>query len=135
VTANYHSLSQLVRFGLVGTLGAGVYFLSTALLMRYCRWSFVASASTSFVLVVAMNYVLHYSWTFRSKRPHSSAVVRFLGTSVGGMAINSGFLFLGARFATLPQSVLLLTGACLVVLWNYLVSRFWVFTESADLRH
>lgn len=124
------SLRQFVRFGLVGSFGAGVYVLATGLLVRYCGLSIVASASLSFVLVVAINYLLHYRWTFESKRRHSSAILRFLGTSIGGMAINSGFLLLSVRFVNWPLPVLLLMGACLVVLWNYLLSRFWVFTDA-----
>lgn len=121
---------QLMRFGLVGVIGAGVYFLATLLLVRYRGWSVVSGASVSFVLVISINYLLHYSWTFRSRRPHSSATVRFVVASVGGMVINSGFLFLGPRLVEWSPEALLLTGVCLVVLWNYLMARFWVFTDA-----
>lgn len=125
---------QLVRFGIVGLLGTGIYLAATILLVSYGGWSVVASATASFLLVIATNYFLHYSWTFRSRRPHSSALLRFIGTSAGGMVINTGFLLASTRVAALRPSILLLGGVCLVVLWNYLLSKLWVFSATGAKR-
>ncbi|WP_129777457.1 GtrA family protein [Peristeroidobacter soli] len=123
------SFWQAVRFGLVGLLGTAAYFSSTMLLMRHARMQLMGSAAASFLLVVIINYLLHYSWTFRSRRAHASAVLRFLVASSGGMAINSGFLFLSDSFTQLPTALLLFTGVCVVVIWNYLLAKFWVFKD------
>ena len=70
------SVVQLGRFIVVGLFAAGVYLVSTDLLHQYTRMSVAVAASISFVFVVTTNYVLHYSWTFRSSRRHASAVPR-----------------------------------------------------------
>jgi putative flippase GtrA len=121
--------SELLCFGAVGILATGIYIVATLLLRKYGRLSVPLAASISFILVVATNYALHYSWTFRSAKSHTTTAPRFIGTSVGGMIINTATVTIGARCSTLPQNALLLLGVGLVVIWNYLLARFWVFTE------
>jgi len=121
------TLLQLIRFSVVGGLGLSIYLVCTILLMKFAAVSLFASASLAFALVVLVNYLLHYSWTFRSKRPHSSAALRFTITSIGGMAINGGFLALASRVVQRYTFLLLIAGALLVVVWNYLLARFWAF--------
>jgi putative flippase GtrA len=123
--------TRLIRFGTVGLFATGIYFTIIVFLHQHAGVSVPEAATASFVLVAAMNYLLHYFWTFRSHRSHVSAVPRFIGTSVSAMAINYGVVALGIRWLALPQTVILLVGIVLVVIWNYLMSRFWVFAERA----
>lgn len=120
-------VAQMIRFGLVGLCATGTYFVSTLLLHRYVPLSLPVAAAVSFAVVVAMNYVAHYSWTFRSDRAHAAAIPRFLATSVGGLAINTVVVALGGRWPGARQTTILLVGAVVVMIWNYLLSRFWVF--------
>jgi putative flippase GtrA len=124
---NSPAAAQLIRFGTVGLFAASLYLVGTSLLRQYARLSAPLAASVCFVFIVATNYVLHYSWTFQSRQLHRSAVPRFLGTAVGGLFINYETVMLGTRWLALPQTAVLLLGAALVVTWNYVLSRFWVF--------
>jgi putative flippase GtrA len=121
--------AQLLRFAIVGLLATGIYLSGVTLLSRYLELSVPMAATISFVLVSTTNYLLHYFWTFRSTRHHGSAVSRFLGTSIGGMAINYAVVALGTRWLLLSQTAILFLGVAFVVLWNYTLSRFWVFGD------
>lgn len=122
-------VGELARFGVVGTIGALIYLVSTTALSQHAGLPLAIAAAVSFVLVVAINYVLHYFWTFKSMQSHLAAAPRFLGTAAGGLALNSGFLLLGSHLNLLSPTALLLSGICLVVAWNYLLSKFWVFMD------
>jgi putative flippase GtrA len=121
--------AHLLRFGIVGLLATGIYLLCTKLLQLYAGAPVAVAASVSFVIVVAMNYVLHYSWTFRSTQPHAVALPRFLIVSTGGLIINYLVVLLGSRWFAQGEILVLLMGVAAVVGWNYLLSRFWVFFD------
>jgi len=121
------SLSEVGRFVTVGLAATGVYLLLTNLLVRYASLSTAVAASIAFVPVVLMNYILHYGWTFRSERAHSSAVPRFLGTSLGGLIINFLTVYVATHRLGLSGTPSLLFAVGLVVIWNYLLARLWVF--------
>jgi putative flippase GtrA len=121
---------ELARFVTVGLSSAAVYFIGVLLLRRYGELSLPTAAAISFALVVAVNYVLHHSWTFRSKRSHASAIPRFIGSTAGGMLINSFALTVGSRSTRLPLFVLLLIGGGFVAAWNYFLAKLWVFVDT-----
>lgn len=121
---------QLVRYAVVGISATGVYLLCVHLLREYGGLPMTAAASIAFVVVVMMNYVLHYYWTFESSRPHVSSIPRFIVTSTGGMIINLTVVSLGAPLLPQAPTLVLLAGCGIVVAWNYLMSRFWVFLDS-----
>ena len=122
---------QLIRFGVVGGVATIVYFVATRSLQYYAGLSTPTAASISFALVVALNYVLHYAWTFRSSEPHLRTLPRFLGTSFGGLAINYVAVLGATSWLQMSQSEGLLLGVGLVVMWNYLLARFWVFVDRS----
>ena len=124
------STARLIRFAVVGVFGATVYLVGTSALHQYTGLSVSAAATVLFVPVVALNYVLHHSWTFRSRRPHESAAPRFLSVAIGAMGINYLVVALGMRWLRLSQTVVLLLGGVSVVAWNYLLSRCWVFIDN-----
>jgi putative flippase GtrA len=122
--------AQLLRFAIVGLFATGIYLSSVTLLSRRLELSVPLAATISFIMVSTTNYLLHYFWTFRSRRHHGSAVPRFLGTSLGGMAINYAIVALGTRWLLLSRTGILFLGIAFVVLWNYALSKFWVFVDS-----
>ena len=122
--------AQLLRFAIVGLLATGIYLSSVTLLRRCLELSVPMAATISFIVVSTTNYLLHYFWTFRSRRHHGSAAPRFLGTSLGGMAINYAVVALGTRWLLLSGTGILFLGIAFVVLWNYTLSKFWVFVDS-----
>lgn len=123
------AITQIIRFAIVGVCSTGIYVASTLLLHRYALLQVPAAASVSFAIVVAINYVAHYCWTFKSNCPHSVAVLRFLGTAAGGWIINSIVVALGTHWTGARPTTILLVGAASVVIWNYSLSKFWVFVD------
>lgn len=121
---------ELIRFGLVGLAATGLYIVCTLLLQHYAGLPIAASGTVAFPLVVAVNYVLHRSWTFRSRQPHSVALPRFICTAVGGILINGVTLEAGKLSPSISPVALLVIGVGFVVTWNYFLAKFWVFVDK-----
>lgn len=121
---------EVVRFGLAGLMGTGVYVMATLMLERYSGLSAPLCGSVAFALVVAGNYCVHRTWTFRSNRGHLQAAPRFVVTSVGGLALNGLILSILARWTSFSQGEALVIGIGVVLMWNYLLNRVWVFARE-----
>ena len=121
--------ASLLRFGAVGLLTTGIYLVGTYLLNRFGSLSMPLATSISYALAAALNYALHYSWTFRSDRPHASALPRFFGTAGCGAILNYATVTLSQNWLALPKTSAVSVGVGVVLLWNYLIGRFWVFVQ------
>ena len=126
------SCEGLIRFTIVGVFGAAIYLLGTKALHKYTGLSVSVAATVLFVVVVVVNYLLHYSWSFRSRRPHGWTAPRFLGVAIGAVMINYTIVTAGTHWFRAPQTLVLVVAGIAVVAWNYLMSRFWVFVDQRD---
>ena len=123
-------MRRAIRFGVVGSLTAGIYLVGTQMLHEYVQLSVSVAATVLFVPAVVVNYILHYSWTFRSSTSHENAAPKFFGAALGAIGINYLVVALGTRWLQFSQIFVLLISGLIVVVWNYLLSRFWVFVDT-----
>jgi putative flippase GtrA len=96
-------------------------------------WPTAASA-VGFVLSAVGNYLLNYYFTFRSRRSHGPAVLKFVALSSVGLAVNSGLMhvLVGAGWHYILAQV---CATAVVFAWNFLGNSLWTFgAEPADAR-
>jgi putative flippase GtrA len=121
-----HWLVRMVRFGLVGACATALqYLILIALVRELGVWPTIASGC-GFVLSAIANYLLNYHFTFRSRRPHRAAALKFLLLAMVGLAINS--VLMQVLLAAGWHYLLAQVGATAVVfLWNFVGNSFWTF--------
>jgi putative flippase GtrA len=120
---------RLIRFGMVGALATGVYYGLLWVMVEIFAISILVATSAAFIFVTIENYILHYTWTFRSTNAHAEAFPRFLIMNIVGFGINWLVMFAGvviAGFNYLGVQALAIT---LVVAWNLALSHFWIFRK------
>jgi len=120
---------ELSRFVFVGGSTCALYFLLIFLFVEILGIAAIVSSSIAYVLIVALNYLLHYTWTFKSDEQHKLAIVRYLLMCLTGFLINGFILWVGlnANESNLfPVQVVAMLG---VLLWNFIASTFWVFNS------
>ena len=113
---------KLGRFGSVGGLGAIVYFLSLWLMVEKFHFSVMLATSLSFILVIIINYVLHYHWTFDSNRSHRSTFPRFVLISITGFSLNWGIMYIGTVGLDYNYLLIQTLSIVVVVTWNLVMS-------------
>jgi putative flippase GtrA len=118
---------ELVRFGWVGFFTLGMYAVEMWALARLTDWPTWLNATLSYGPCLVTNYVLHRRFTFRSERDHMVAGPRYLVIQLGGMAINTGVIWLGEwlHFPYFPSQV---AAIVLLALWSYLGQKLWTFS-------
>jgi putative flippase GtrA len=123
---------RVIRFGVVGSVGAAIYFLTLWYMVERFNIPVLVATSISFLWVCLQNYVLHYSWTFRSEHAHGVALPKFLVMNILGFCLNWSVMYLGVKRLELNYLLVQVGATAAVVLWNFLVSSLWIFYEQDE---
>ena len=125
---------QLLRFGVVGTVGAAINFLVYFLASEILHLGINISAICAFCVAVSNNYVLNHLWTFRVENECTSVNFRqftyyFLG-NIQGLIINLVVLnfvviFMGTHYHFWGQAGGILVG----MVSNYIFAKKIVFNK------
>ncbi len=137
---------RMVRFAIVGSIGAGVDFAVFNLLTLALGQQAVVASILSFTAAVTNNFLWHRYWTFSDSRskPVSQQIGQFFIVNLLGVSIRTPIFILFSRFFlwALPHLPLrgldwpwwshnlALAGAIGVVMfWNFFVNRFWTYND------
>jgi putative flippase GtrA len=123
--------SQLVRqfsvFSMMGALGTACHYLVLVGCVQLAHLGPTLAATLGYCTGAIVNYVLNRRVTFRSTRAHAVAGPRYVTIVLLGLAINTAMMALLTARLGLHYlfSQVLCTG--LVLMMNFVVSKFWVF--------
>lgn len=137
---------RMLRFAIVGSIGALVDFTSFNLYTLALHIPSVIASVLSFVTAVINNFLWHRYWTFADSRskPIARQMGQFLVVNVLGVSIRTPLFILFTRlvlwtlnYIHLPGPApdwwahnLALAGAIGVVMfWNFFVNRFWTYND------
>jgi putative flippase GtrA len=118
---------RILRFAAVGIATAVLYYGLLFIAVELLQWPAVAASAGVYLVVIAFNYTLHYSWTFALSSPHTAAIKRFLLMTGCGFFINISIMYLGV--VTLQLNYLLAQAIAMgvIIVWNFVLSSLWVF--------
>ena len=120
---------QFARYTVVGGVAFAVDFGVLFLLIHFAGVYYLVSAAISFVLGLAVNYVLSRSWVF-SHRTMSNATLEFTIFSIIGLA-GLGFNELGMWLLASKLGVQYLLAkivtAVFVYVWNFAARKYSLF--------
>ena len=120
---------QVARFVVVGLATALAYYCLLVFAVEVVGFGPVLASGICYVLVVVLNYLLHYHWTFTATAGHSVVVNRYVVMLCGGFALNSGVMYSGVNLMAWNY-LLVQTGAIgLIAAWNFILSSLWVFRD------
>jgi putative flippase GtrA len=128
---------ELLRFGVVGSIAFAIDGGVMQLLTLTTGISPLLARGISFPAALSVGWALNRSWTFEAgrKRPAGSQYRRYVLVQIGGFLINY------AAFAALVMSgglwrewplLALAAGVLISMIFTYLCSRLFVFSEQAS---
>ena len=115
------------RFAVVGIVTAVLYYCLLLLGVELLSLPPALASSICYLIVVAFNYLMHYSWTFVEPAPHGTALRRYMVMTTCGFLINAAVMYCGIRWLDLHYLFTQSMALVLVVSWNFVVSNVWVF--------
>jgi len=90
----------------------------------------VVAAVVAFMPVFLVTYYLNYRIVFRSLRSHREALLRYVGVTGIGFAINVGAIYVGSEVLGWWYGYSQLLSCVLVPISNFLLSRAWAFGDG-----
>ena len=122
------TLSQLVRFAIVGFSLAGVYSVIYWYLATFVMPPVVAVA-IAFAVAVSIGFVLHSRWSFRGhggERTHATKF-KFFVVSLISYGLNSFWVWLFFSHFKVGPAIPILPMAFVTPAVTFLLNREWVF--------
>jgi putative flippase GtrA len=118
---------QLLRFATVGATTTVIDLVLFTLLVSAIGIPALANL-ISYSCGIAVSYALNSAWTFRSRRSPLQAL-QFVASMLAGLALSTALVFALSLVVWSPLAKVL--SVPVVFIWNYCVSRFWVFRAPA----
>ena len=131
LTPTKNGYLQFFRYLFVGGIATVVDWGVLLALTELVGIHEMISAAFGFVAGLATNYLLSKLLVFRANEANARGVLEFLGYAlIGlmGLGITELLLWIGAGFS-LHYMVLKAIATVVVLAWNYLARRFWLYKK------
>ncbi len=125
------AIPRWLRFGLVGCVNAAIDLGIFVVLLYAFSWSPIAAHTAGFLAAVVNSYVMNKLWTFQDKDWSRRAIgraLRFFAVAFGGWLVGAAVIALAVP--AIPALAAKLLAIFATFVWNYTLSRLWVFTEA-----
>lgn len=119
--------AQFLRFVAVGTATTAVQYAVLWVGVSHLAWPAAIASAAGYALGVLAGYFCNHRFTFRSDRPHASALRRYVVVFGLGWCLNAllmGLLVHRWQWPVWPAQLLTTTVG---LLWNFSGSRWWTF--------
>ncbi len=118
---------EMGKYGIVGLIGTAVHYTTMAILIRVFSFEVVLASTCGAIAGALVNYVLNYFYTFRSKKDHRDAIVKFWLIAAIGWGINAGILAMNEYLVGINVIPAQLTATVVVFVVTFLMNRRWTF--------
>ena len=123
-------IQRSFRFAVVGFVTAALYYGLLFVGVELLQLNVVLTSSLAYVIVIAANYMMHYSWTFTVSGPHATALKRYLIMTSCGFFINASIMYIGVSILQLNYLWVQAVAMAVIIVWNYCISSLWVFRDK-----
>ncbi len=128
-------LPPWMRFGLVGLVNSGIDFGLFVVLHNSVGLDPVIAHAIGFSCAAANSFVVNKLWTFEDRdwsRGAASGALKFFAVAIGGLLIGAALIWL--LTPPLPAIISKALAIALTFLWNYQLSRRFVFNRGGGPR-
>ncbi len=118
---------RFLRFGAVGALGVGVNSLALFVAHGVAGLPLLVASPLAVEVAILHNFVWNERWTFGARRFSLTRLGKFNLTSLGGLVITSGVLYLLVAYGGLHYMLANLMGIAAATAWNFTASLLWTW--------
>jgi putative flippase GtrA len=116
-----HGFVQFFRYGIVAAIAFGIDFGLLYIFTGTFRWFYLLSATSSFTISAAVNYLLSTAWVFaqRTKRERSTELVLFIGICLIALLLNDIFMWTFTSVLGIFYLTSKLITVAIVLFWSF----------------
>lgn len=122
---------QFSRFFMVGAFSALIQFSILISLVEVSAVKAIWASTFGYIGGALINYFLNHYFAFKSDLSHKKTLIRFSLNSILGLLLN--FTLMGLFLIYCPYILSQVGTSGIVLVWNFLVHRYWTFGFKKDL--
>ena len=122
--------NQFLRFTGVGGIGTFTHYVTLIILVQIIGIPPVPSSVAGFIVGALVNYYLNYRFTFRSKKNHREAIIKFFVIALMGLMLNTVIMAMGTMIVVLNYFLAQMIATGIVLIWNFTGNCLWTFKEG-----
>lgn len=131
IAQKYPSLISFIQYGIVGVLGTTVHTIVLALCVELLSIVPVISTIIGFVCSLVISYIINATWTFKGNNSNvKESFIKYALTCTFGLLINLIIMYTVVNMAGKSYLIGQLIAVIVVPIFNFTISRFWVFKSS-----
>jgi putative flippase GtrA len=120
---------EFLRYATTGVLTAGIYFVTVYGAAEMLAATMLVATAAGFVGAVPVNFMVHRLWSFGSRRRYREALPRYAVALGCAFLVNWAIVEVSIAWLSLHYLLATAVATPWLVLTNYLVFRFWVFSD------
>lgn len=125
---HFVDLEKLIRFSAVGVLNTVVDFGIFYVLNTLLQVNAYASQILSFLAATLNSFLCNKYWTFGKKNPiNSREIFRYVVAQGSYLLLSLGVMWIFKEKAGLPPMLAKILTAGLMIPYNYILDKIWVF--------
>ena len=129
------ALTKVLRYGVVGVMGALVHMSTLFLLVELGVTGHVVATTIGFVLALLISYGVNRIWTFGYSGSYWASLIRYCVVSLIGLGLNILIITLFTDILGLWYGWGAFVAVGAVALNNFILNNAWTFThETSDTR-
>ncbi|BEP96801.1 hypothetical protein GmRootA79_51850 [Acidovorax sp. A79] len=127
-------LSKLLRYGVVGVIGAVSHMSTLFLLVEFDFAGPVVATTAGFLVALLISYAMNRIWTFGFTGSYWASLVKYCIVSVIGLGLNILIIKLFTDYLGLWYGWGAFFAVGAVALNNFVLNNAWTFTQKAPSR-
>ncbi len=125
------SILQFSRYFFVGGIAFILDFIFLYIFKEFIRFSYLISASLSFLIGLIVNYVMSISWIFNKEKFTWDSLIKhdfivFIITGLLGMGLNDILMYTLTDIAMINYLFSKIIAVPVVLLWNFLSRKYFL---------
>ena len=123
---------QLLRYGFVGGIAFLVDYGAMVMLTEFLGLHYLLSATISFILGLATNYLLSISWVFNQHKIANPWVEFLIFAVIGvvGLGLNDSIMFLCTDRWGVHYTLSKIIATAIVFFWNFFARKIILFRQN-----
>jgi len=127
-------VKQFFCFAGIGFFGTVAHYLTLVLMVEGVGMKAVFASILGFGVGGLINYFFNYHITFKSKKLHQEALVKFFMVALVGLFLNTLIMAIATEVFSMYYLLAQVISTGLVLFWNFTGNRLWTFQEARNVR-
>lgn len=123
---------QFIKYAVVGSSGFVLDLGTLILFKEKFGINPVLAVIINQMIVLAYNFTLNKYWSFRNREMPHKQLVRYVTLASWNYAFSVGAMYIFNEIIGFDYRLVRLGSVMVMVLWNFLLYKYWVYREECE---